>query len=221
MEINTISDNPEIIEWSGKRIRVFGSHTDPRFHGKDLAIALGYSNPKKAILTHVSSDNKSSGSGINKDLLLKLGKGEKRAVLINKHGVCSLLSASKMPNKNGLIELLGSMYDLTYDIIARLGKEQEYIGYILTSFDYCNPIRQFKIGSYFIDLYFQVENIAIECDEFDHSKYDQQHESTRQEFITKELGCKFIRFNPDSTNFSIFNVINNIGSAILQHHLRK
>lgn len=215
----TISDSVKFIEWSGKRIRVFGSLENPWFHGADIASALEYAKSRNAISAHVLSCDKCSGSEFSvQNPLSKLGKYEKQAILINKRGACSLLSASKMPNKGGLIELLSATYGLTYDIIARLSKEQEYIGSIITSFAYCNPIRQFKVGPYFIDLYFQVENIAIECDEFNHAQYDQNAESVRQEFIAKTIGCRFIRFNPDAANFSIFRVINDIGLGILQHH---
>lgn len=214
-----ISDSVKFIEWSGMRIRIFGSEENTRFHAADMAKSLGYSNTNKAISDNVLNHDKCLGSEFNKqNPSLKLNQYEKHAIFINKRGVCSLLSASKMPNKTGLIELLGATYGLTYDIIARLGKEQEYIGSIITSFAYCNPIRQFKVGPYFIDLYFQVENIAIECDEFNHTRYDQNAESVRQEFITKTIGCRFIRFNPDAANFSIFGVINDIGLEILQHH---
>lgn len=216
---DAISGNVKFIEWSGKHIRVFGSLENPWFHGADIASALKYVKSRNAISAHVLSCNKCLGSEFNvQNQLSKLGKYEKQSILINKRGVCSLLSASKMPNKAGLIELLSTTYGLTYDIIARLSKEQEYIGSIITSFAYCNPIRQFKVGPYFIDLYFQVENIAIECDEYDHTRYDQNAESVRQEFIAKTIGCKFIRFNPDDPSFSIFRVINDIGLGVLQHH---
>lgn len=214
-----VRDGVKIIEWSGKRIRVFGSDDNPWFHGADLATSLGYKNTNKAIMDNVFSADKCSGSEINKlNPSINFGKYEKQSILLNKRGACSLLSFSKMPNKSGLVELLSSMYGLTYDIIARLGKEQEFIGSIITAFGYCNPERQFKIGSYMIDLYLPTERIAIECDEFNHTQYDQNRESARQEYIVKELGCRFIRFNPDDSNFSIFNVIRDIGSAVLQHH---
>lgn len=72
--------------------------------------------------------------------------------------------------------------------------------------------RQYPVsrGKYRIDLYFPKYKLAIECDEFGHSDRPEGYDETRQEYIKNELNCRFIRYNPDSDNFSIFNVINNI-----------
>ncbi|KAK9827114.1 hypothetical protein WJX74_006939 [Apatococcus lobatus] len=54
-----------------------------------------------------------------------------------------------------------------------------------------------------IDLYLRKLKIAIECDENNHSAYDQLRESQRQKFIEEELGCTFVRFNPYAQGFSV------------------
>ena len=94
-------------------------------------------------------------------------------------------------------------------------KEQEYIGHIIIVFLHKKPKRQFSIGDYRIDLYFPKEKIAIECDEFGHKDRNQEYEETRENFITDQLKCKFIRFNPDEPNFSIFAVIDRIVKAMV------
>ena len=40
------------------------------------------------------------------------------------------------------------------------------------------------------------------------------NEIQRQKPIEKELGCKFIRINPDESNFNIFKAINEIHKYI-------
>ena len=44
----------------------------------------------------------------------------------------------------------------------------------------------------------------MEIDEKDHKDTDISREIERQKALEKELGCKFIRINPDKENFDIF-----------------
>ncbi len=53
-------------------------------------------------------------------------------------------------------------------------------------------------------------NLAIECDEFNHSNRDPEYEEQRENFIKNELNCEFIRFNPDAKNFSTYDVIGDV-----------
>ena len=50
----------------------------------------------------------------------------------------------------------------------------------------------------------------MEIDEKDHQNRDISREIERQKAIEKELGCKFIRINPDKENFNIFKAQNGI-----------
>jgi len=59
------------------------------FVGKDVAEALGYTNPSKAISDHVNEDDK-----LNNDSLLSLG--QRGGWLINESGVYSLIFGSKL-----------------------------------------------------------------------------------------------------------------------------
>ena len=68
---------------------------------------------------------------------------------------------------------------------------------------------------YRIDLYLKDLNIAIECDEMGHKERDKFDEEDRENKIKEILGCKFIRFNPDETNFNIGDYINQIFSEIM------
>ena len=98
-----------------------------------------------------------------------------------------------------------------------LTKEQETIDFIADCFRYCTSIvLQKKVGNYKIDLYFPEYNIAVECDEFGHSDRNQQYEEARQKAIEKEIGCKFIRYNPDSEGFVISSVISEINKNIFR-----
>ena len=62
----------------------------PFFVGKDVAEALGYSNPRKAMLDHVDNDDK----GVTKCDTLG---GQQSFTVINESGLYSLVLASKLP----------------------------------------------------------------------------------------------------------------------------
>ena len=54
------------------------------------------------------------------------------------------------------------------------------------------------IGSRFrIDLYLPELRIAVECDERGHSSYPKQKERIRQQWIEKQLNCRFERYDPN------------------------
>ena len=60
------------------------------FVGKDVATALGYSNPRKALLDHVDNEDK----GVTKRDTLG---GAQRMTVINESGLYSLVLSSKLP----------------------------------------------------------------------------------------------------------------------------
>ena len=64
---------------------------DPWFVGKDVAAALGYSNPRKAIIDHVDEEDKNDGVTIRDSI----GR-EQKPVVINESGLYSLILGSKL-----------------------------------------------------------------------------------------------------------------------------
>ena len=69
---------------------------------------------------------------------------------------------------------------------------------------------QYSVLGYKIDLYFHEYKLAIEVDELGHNDRNIDYEIQRQKAIEKELGCVFIRINPDEEHFNIFKSINEI-----------
>ena len=67
-----------------------------------------------------------------------------------------------------------------------------------------------SVLGYKIDLYFREDKLAIKVDELGHNDRNSDYEIQRQRAIEKELGCVFIRINPDEENFNIFTAINEI-----------
>lgn len=72
----------------------------------------------------------------------------------------------------------------------------------------------YKILKYKIYLYFVDYKIAVECDEYNHKDRSKDNEQKRQEEITKELNCKWIRYNPNAKDFDIFIVVHDIYELI-------
>jgi very-short-patch-repair endonuclease len=90
-------------------------------------------------------------------------------------------------------------------------KETETLDFIINSFkDIADMKRQYKCGKYYIDLYIPTHNIAVECDENNHTSYDKNKEEIREKYIIETLACKLVRFNPDDKYFAISDVINKI-----------
>lgn len=80
-----IYENPEF-----GAVRTFVIEGTPRFSGKDVAEALGYTNPQKALRDHVDSEDKT----VNESFTVNGTMG----ILINESGLYSLVLSSKLPN---------------------------------------------------------------------------------------------------------------------------
>ena len=101
-----------------------------------------------------------------------------------------------------------------YDII--MCKEESVTIKIIKVFSNEKILLQHSVLNYQIDLYFSEHKLAIEVDEKGHTDRDEKKENEREEKIKKELGCKFIRINPDAENYDIFVKIGKINDFIAQ-----
>ena len=84
-----IWENPEFGE-----LRIVNMNGEPWMVGKDVAQALGYSNPRKALADHVDQEDKIQGDGVT--IRDSIGR-EQTATLINESGLYSLVLSSKLP----------------------------------------------------------------------------------------------------------------------------
>ena len=78
----------------------------------------------------------------------------------------------------------------------------------MSSFEGENMQTQYNVLSYRIDLYFHDYKLTIEIDE-----NGQSHENIDYDIkkaIEQELGCKFIRIDPDKEDFDVFRAIKEI-----------
>ena len=122
-------------------------------------------------------------------------------------GVIQLVSSSRLPNAIPMAKRLG----LT---VLTPSKEQSTLRIIEAAFLDLAPVRQFRVKSYRIDLLLKDVNIAVECDEGGHMAYDLAADKARESAIKAELGCRFVRFNPDCPSFNVGHVIKEIRGMI-------
>jgi len=83
----TIYNNPAFGDIRG----TLDEHGEPWFVGKDVATALGYSNPRDALAKHVDSEDKNTVA--NRDGT----SGNPNMTVINESGLYSLILSSKLP----------------------------------------------------------------------------------------------------------------------------
>jgi prophage antirepressor-like protein len=108
------------------------------FVGKDVATALGYSNPRKALHDHVDEEDK----GVTKRDTLG---GTQKMTIINESGLYSLILSSKLPQAKAFkrwvtAEVLPQIrrtgrYELTSKELRLLGEKADYCDEVLQSVD--------------------------------------------------------------------------------------
>jgi very-short-patch-repair endonuclease len=92
--------------------------------------------------------------------------------------------------------------------------ETQTIGFIENSFSEALRLtRQKRFGSYYIDLYFEDYNLAIECDENDHKDRDITYERTREQYLL-EQNITILRYNPNDKNFDLSDVLRKITKVL-------
>jgi very-short-patch-repair endonuclease len=202
-------------EIDGKKlaIKIVGTSEKPWFKARDVCNALGYTSAKDALHRHVKPQYKtdyntifseSSPDGPKID-----ARYEGQQPYITKRGCEILMSKCKKLRDKNFIKTFATDWDLNVNIVQDT-KEQEFIGAIRKAFSHLSMEPQFRIGDYRIDLYLTSLKIAVECDERGHSDRDVSKEVARQAYIENQLGCRFLRFNPDAKDFCIYDTINEL-----------
>ena len=87
-----VFDSPEF-----GQVRTIVINSEPWFVGKDVAVALGYSDTADAVRSHVDNDDRMGGQNTDPYILDSMGR-KQYPVFINESGVYSLVFGSKLPN---------------------------------------------------------------------------------------------------------------------------
>ena len=176
------------------------------FKGCDVAKILGYNDKNQAIRKNVEMEDKLKLNELVGRLEDAPPISQPHTIFINEKGLKSLVCKSRMSKSIDLAKLLQiDINNHKYEC-----KESETLRAIMKAFKGENMKEQYAVLDYRLDLYFPTYNLAIECDEFNHKDRCPIKEKDRYDKITKKLNCKWLRFDPDDKDFSIFDVINRI-----------
>ena len=95
-EASTLTEAPTVFTHPQfGTVRTVEISGEPWFVGKDVAEALGYSNTKDAIATHVASEDKKL---IQRSEITTLEIPNRGMTIINESGLYSLILSSKLPS---------------------------------------------------------------------------------------------------------------------------
>ena len=105
--------------------------------------------------------------------------------------------------------------------VIYLDKESSINNIITKMFSRKEISLQNSVLKYDIDIYFPKYNLAIEIGEFGCMDRITSYEIDRENKIKDELGCKFIRINPDKEKFDIFFELGKIYHYIVESIKKK
>ena len=182
------------------------------FVGFEITSLLGYKNAIQT-LVNVSKSNKiefRDYPGVKKPLL------DPKTILINRDGAIEILIKTRKRLTPDVLHILKTFHIDTTNRKC-LTKEQQTLSSIANTFKAEKIEDQFKVGNYYLDMYFPEYKLVIECDENGHADRKPCDERERMDFVNKELGTKdrnWIRFNPDEFDFDMSRVTGRIYNRI-------
>ena len=186
----------------------------PWFRGNDVAIILGYSRPRSAIKDHVDDDDRRQLCEVCSSAQAAGAQpNDMKTIYINEAGVRRLVIKSQKPQASELAKQLGIKEETRY-----LRKEIDIVGFIQEMLTQVRIPFEFQksVANYRIDLYLPSLKLAIEIDENNHADRDPSYEQAREERIREELGCKFLRINPDASDFKLASCVGRIVREIIR-----
>jgi very-short-patch-repair endonuclease len=190
------------------------------FVGYEITTLLGYKNPKSAITHSVSKSNQI----IFKDYPgVKDPELDPRTILITRDGVVEILLKTRKRLSPDVLHILKE-FGIETTNRKCLTKEQQTLSTITDAFKTEKYEDQYKVGSYYLDLYFTDYKIVSECDERGHADRRACNERERMDYINEELRINdshWIRFNPDAYDFDITQVIRKIYNKIKEFDNKK
>ena len=179
------------------------------FVGFQIASLLGYKNTRNVIIQSVSKSNKIEFRDFPG---VKIPELDPRTILISHDGAIEILIKTRKRISPDVLYIL-KKFKIETTNRKCLTKEQQTLSSIGNAFKTEAFEDQFKVGKYYLDLYFTEYKIAVECDENGHSDRKPHKERERMDFVNETLGIDdscWIRFNPDEHDFDMSKVIGRI-----------
>ena len=178
------------------------------FVGYEITALLGYKNPIQT-LVNVSKQNKlefRDYPGVKKP------KQDPKTILITRDGAIEILIKTRKRISPDVLHILKEFHIQTTNRKC-LTREQQSLSAITDVFKTENFEDQYKVGKYYLDLYFKDYKIVIECDEEGHADRKPHKERERMDYVNKTLeitDANWIRYNPDENGFDVLRVIGQI-----------
>ena len=178
------------------------------FVGYEITALLGYKNPIQT-LVNVSKQNKlefRDYPGVRKP------KQDPKTILITRDGAIEILIKTRKRISPDVLHILKEFHIETTNRKC-LTREQQSLSAITDVFKTENFEDQYKVGKYYLDLYFKDYKIVIECDEEGHADRKPHKERERMDYVNKTLeitDANWIRYNPDENGFDVLRVIGQI-----------
>jgi very-short-patch-repair endonuclease/transposase-like protein len=178
------------------------------FVGYEITSLLGYTN----VSTTLKNVSKSNQLEFREYPGVKEPELDPRTILITRDGVIEILIKTRKRISPDVLHILNKFQIKTTNMKC-LTKEQQTLSAITNTFKIEKFEDQFKIGTYYLDLYFTEYKIVIECDENGHADRKPWKERERMNFVNENLGIDdshWIRFNPDEHDFDISKIFGQI-----------
>jgi very-short-patch-repair endonuclease len=210
---NIIDVSQNLFQYDGRKFVTFFVDDDNKFglwvHGAQICQYLGHRDEAQALSSHVTRQNKITLGILLESLKTNYNKSRipHNAIFINYDGLLQLICKSRKPSS------IDFALFLNIPVARKHLFHETEIMKSLFDFFYASEIKyvyQYPVKKYRVDCYLTDYNISIEIDEKGHSDRDQSYEEKRERIITRQLGCTFLRCNPDHPNFSIFSFIGDI-----------
>ena len=178
------------------------------FVGYQIAVLLGYKNITQ-VIQNISKSNQLLFSDYPGPKIPYL---DPRTILISRDGAIEILIKTRKRISADVLHLLKKFHIETTNMKC-LTKEQQTLSAITNALKTEKYEDQYKIGSYYLDLYFTEYKIVVECDENGHADRKPYKERERMDYVNKELDIddsNWIRYNPDEKDFDISKMIGRI-----------
>ena len=195
---------------SADQVRILGTADEPWFVATDVAKVLGIINSRN-ITSKLDADEIDIYS-------VKTRRGSQKVRTISSRGVGKIISRCRKASQAD-IELLCKLTGISCQVYKCMRIENDTLQSIIeilpSSTEY---YREFPVGGYRIDLFLPFYRLAIECDEYDHKKYQKDLENVREKYIIIHTQCLFIRFNPHEKDFKITKIIQKVVEHMFKSH---
>jgi very-short-patch-repair endonuclease len=179
------------------------------FIGYEVSALLGYANTNAAIINNVSKCNQILFKDFCGPKNIKLNP---KTILITRDG-CVEMALKTRKRITADTEYILKKFGISTTNMKCLTKEQQTLSIITNTFKTETFEDQYKVGKYYLDLYFTEYKIVIECDENGHADRKPYKERERMDFVNEKLGLEdnnWIRYNPDEKDFDLSKVMGKI-----------